>query len=262
VLITGASRGLGAALAIAYSQPGRRVALVARERPALDAVASQCVGKGAQAVWRAFSVADVAATRAFVDAVEKEGPIDLLIVNAGEFWGNGAGGRLEPLERALSQVRSNLEGAIVSVDAVLRHMRSRRCGRIALVSSLAALHPLADAPAYSATKSGLAAYGIALRELLHGENIGVSIIYPGHIETAQTARHVGPLPQLMQTRQAARIIRDGLDRGRSHIAFPRSMLWLVRLSALLPWRMRTWLGRGFRFHVDERRGSQSRIASD
>ena len=185
VVITGASRGLGRALALAYAAPGRRLALMARSADLLAYVARQCEMRGAQVLQQTFDVADMVAMRSFVAAVEAGGPIDLAIANAGEFWGNGPKGELEPLERARSQLKTNLEGAIVSINAVLPAMRGRQQGHIVLIASLAALHPLADAPAYSASKAGLAAYGAALREMLAPEGITVSIVYPGHIDTDQ-----------------------------------------------------------------------------
>src|SRR5262249_23722844 len=178
-----------------------------------------------------------------------QGAIDLVIANAGDFWGNGPNGALEPLERALAQVKVNLEGAMLTVNAVLPGMRGRKQGHIALISSLAALHPLADAPAYSASKAGLAAYGVALRQMLAPEGIAVSIVYPGHIDTDQTEVHRGALPLLMLPDEAAHSIAAGLARRRGSIAVPRRLLWLIRLGALIPWQLRARLEAPLRFHV-------------
>ena len=252
VVITGASRGLGRALALAYAAPGRRLALMARHADLLAYVARQCEMRGAQVLQQTFDVADAVAMRSFVAAVEAGGPIDLAIANAGEFWGNGPKGELEPLERARSQLKTNLEGAIVFINAVLPAMRGRQQGHIALIASLAALHPLADAPAYSASKAGLAAYGAALREMLAAEGITLSIVYPGHIDTDQAAVQHGPLPLLMMPEEAADIIAQGIARRRSLIAFPKRLLWLIRLGSLLPWRLRARLQRPLRFYVSNR----------
>jgi NAD(P)-dependent dehydrogenase (short-subunit alcohol dehydrogenase family) len=184
-----------------------------------------------------------------VAAVEAGGGIDLVIANAGDFWGNGPDGALEPLERALSQLKVNLEGVILTVNAVLGRMRERKQGHIAFIAALAALHPLADAPAYSASKAGVAAYGVALREMLAPEGITVSIVYPGHIDTDQTEVHVGTLPLLMLPDEAAQTIAAGLARRRSFIAFPRAFLWFIRLGSLIPWQLRARLERPLRFHV-------------
>jgi NAD(P)-dependent dehydrogenase (short-subunit alcohol dehydrogenase family) len=249
VFVTGASRGLGRALALAYAAPGRRLALIARNPDLLSYTARLCEMRGAEVLQKTCDVTDAAALAGFVAAVEAGGAIDLVIANAGDFWGNGPNGALEPLERALGQLKVNLEGAILTVNAVLARMRERKQGQIALISSLAALHPLADAPAYSASKAGLAAYGVALREMLAPEGITVSIVYPGHIDTDQTDVHVGALPLLMLPDEAAHTIAAGLARRRGFIAFPRRLLWLIRLSSLMPWQLRARLQAPLRFHV-------------
>jgi short-subunit dehydrogenase len=259
VLITGASAGLGAALALAYAEPGRTLVLVARRAEALAGTAARCEAQGADVVTQCCDVRDRGGLQRFVAAVERVLPgdrgIDLAIVNAGLFSGRAdASVRAdaavtEPASEADEVLSVNLAGAIATVDAVLPGMRRRRSGRIALISSLAALQPLADAPAYSASKAGLAAYGEALRDLLAGEGIGVSVVLPGHIQTAQTAGHRGPLPLLMTTGDAAQRIRRGLDAGRATIAFPRRLLWLIRIGRLLPPGLRRRALAGQRFTV-------------
>jgi short-subunit dehydrogenase len=249
IVITGASKGLGRALALAYAAPGRRLVLIARTLPPLQDVANTCEAKGARVLHGSIDVTDGAAMRGFIAEVEAEGPIDLLLVNAGQFWGNGAGGELEPMSRAVALLRTNLEGAILTVDAALPGMRRRRGGRIALVCSLAGLHALADAPTYSASKAGLAAYGEALRELLAPDGVQVTLIYPGYVETAQTACHVGVMPMMMSPDEAARIIARGISKGRDIVAFPWTLLWLIRLGWLLPWRLRALVSQHLRFHV-------------
>lgn len=176
-------------------------------------------------------------------------PIDLIIANAGIFDGNGPDGKMETLAEAEAQIRTNLLGVMVTVDAVLPDMRRLGGGTIALVGSLAALQPLADAPAYSASKAGVLAYGEALREYLAPEGVEVVLIYPGHIDTAQVANHVGALPNLLTAEAAAGIIKRGLDRGRTFIAFPWQLLWLIRVGRMVPWRTRAAFGKGFRFVV-------------
>jgi short-subunit dehydrogenase len=173
----------------------------------------------------------------------------LLIVNAGVFTGNGPPPAMETGEETTATLRTNLEGAVRTVQAAVPMLRARGSGHIAIVGSLAALQPLADAPAYSASKAGLMSYGEALREWLLPDNVRVSLIYPGHIATTQVAGHVGRLPLLLSADAAATRIKRGLDRGKSFIAFPRRLLWLIRAGRLLPWRSRTWFGRSLRFHV-------------
>lgn len=253
IVISGASGGLGAALAQIYAAPGRALGLLGRNRARLETVAEACRAEGADVVLGVFDVLDDKAQRQWMEDFDRQHPIDLLIVNAGVFTGHGPEREAESAEEISWILRINLEGAALTIAATLPMMRRRRCGRIAIVSSLAALQPLADAPAYSASKAGLLAYGEALREWLIPDNVSVSMIFPGHIETAQVASHVGALPLLMSAEMAARRIKRGLDRGRSFIAFPRRLLWLIRSGRAVPWALRARLGEGFRFHVAKSR---------
>ncbi len=199
-----------------------------------------------------FMVTDVTNAQALEKVISEwdlEHPIDLLIANAGVFDGNGPDGRMELMEEIDVQVHINLLGLMATVNAVLPPMRKRRRGTIALVGSLAALQPLADAPGYSASKAGAMAYGEALREYLHDEGVRIALIYPGHIETAQVAGHVGALPHLATPEAAAALIKRRLERGHTEIAFPWQLVWLIRVGRLLPWRLRALAGRSFRFYV-------------
>jgi short-subunit dehydrogenase len=253
VVITGASAGLGEALALLYAGTDCTLGLIGRNYGRLEAVAARCRAKGARAVVGSLDVTDRAAVGSWITGFDAEHPIDLLIVNAGVFAGNGPDGAAETADEIGWMLRTNLEGAAFTIAAALPMLRARRSGRIAIVGSLAALQPLADAPAYSASKAGVMSYGEALREWLLADNVAVSLIYPGHIATAQVARHVGALPLMVSAETAALKIKRGLDRGRSYIAFPLPLLWLIRAGRLLPWRLRARLGRGMRFHVSDNR---------
>jgi short-subunit dehydrogenase len=242
---------LGAALALEYAEAGHTLGLIARNKRKLEDVATRCAGARARCVTGSIDVTDHVALGRWIDAFDAEHPIDLLFVNAGVFTGHGLGGQMETIEEILRLMRTNLEGAAITVGAVLPAMRRRRHGRIVLIGSLAALQGLADAPGYSASKAGLVAYGEALREYLAPEGVSVSIVCPGYIETAQTAHHVGALPLQMSPQRAAAIIRKRVDRGRSFVAFPLRLYLLVRLGRLVDWRTRALLGRGFRFHTEK-----------
>jgi short-subunit dehydrogenase len=242
---------LGAALAVEYAQPGTTLGLIARNKRKLDNVAALCASAGALCVTGSIDVTDRAALGGWIEAFDAAHPIDLLFVNAGVYAGHGPSGQMETIDEILWQTRTNLEGAAITVGAVLPAMRRRRRGRIVLIGSLAALQSLADAPGYSASKAGLVAYGEALREYLAPEGIGISIVCPGYIQTAQTAHHVGALPLQMSPERAAVIVRRRIDRGRSFIAFPLRLHLLIRLGRLVDWRTRAFFGRGLRFHTEK-----------
>lgn len=249
VVITGASAGLGEALALAYAAPGVRLGLVARNAERLSAVAQACRAKGADVETGALDLTASGTFKTWLAAFQAARPVDLVIANAGAFAGHRKDS-FETLDDAIALQRINVEAVFATVDAALPAMRARRAGRIALVSSLAALQPLADAPAYSASKAAVASYGEALREYLIDHGVAVTVVFPGHIKTQQTAVQVGEMPLLLSPEEAARRIKRGLDAGRASITFPWPMLWLIWGGRILHWRLRALAGRSFRFHVD------------
>lgn len=249
IVITGASAGLGAALANALAAPGVVLGLTGRNAQRLDEVARLCRERGATVVIGIFDVTEPDAVTQWMATYDKAHPIDLLIANAGVFTGHGADRQMETHAEITWLLRTNLEGVTNTVNAALPGMRQRRQGRIAIISSLAALQPLADAPAYSASKAGVMAYGEALREFLIEDKVDVSLVFPGHIDTAQAAAQVGGLVAVSTANQAAQTIVRGLARGRTFIAFPLRMLGLIWIGRLVHWRLRAFFGRDFRFHI-------------
>lgn len=249
IVITGASAGLGAALACGYAAPGRVLGLTGRNKERLEAVAERCRDLGATVQTGQLDVTDRPAVERWIADFDAAHPIDLVVANAGVFTGHRANRLMETLDDVAWQIRTNLEGVAITAGAAVPHMRKRRRGTIAIIGSLAAYQPLADAPGYSASKAGVVSYGEALREYLADDNVSVCLVCPGHIETHQTACQAGALPLQLTPDKAAAIIRSGLAKGRTSIAFPRRLLWLIRVGRLLPWRMRARLGGSQRFHV-------------
>lgn len=250
VVITGASSGLGAALAKIYAKDGVRLFLCARRTNLLEQVAATCRASGAVVASATVDVRSPNQVRDWIANITSTAQVDLVIVNSGKFDGNPAKDRLETQETSMDVVTTNLAGAVNIASAIIPSLQAKRAGRIAFVSSLSALEPQADAPAYSASKAGLSAYGTALREYLLPFAVGVSVIHPGHIETAQTDIQFGPLPGLISPEAAALKIKRGLSWGRSTISFPIWLRVLIALENLLPWRARAWINRFFRFYVD------------
>lgn len=216
---------------------------------ALSEIAQRCEELGARVDVQQADVRDADEIARWYMRIERHQPVGVLIVNAGIFDGHGPDDRFETPLEACNLVNTNLLGAIYTAQAALPHMMARKRGHIAFVTSLAARLPSADAPAYSASKAGLAAYAEALREFLLDHNVTISTIYPGHVATAQTELHIGPLPLIISPTEAARRIRHALDRGQTHLAFPRRAAWLVAASRCLPWRLRARTSRGSRFKV-------------
>jgi short-subunit dehydrogenase len=232
ILITGASSGIGAALARHYAKPDVRLALGSRNRQRLDDVAAACRARGAAASTEPIEVTDQAATRAWVLAADAESPLDLVIANAGISSHAGAEGESEARARAVFSV--NLDGVLNTAYPALERMMARGRGQIALMSSLAGYRGFPDAPAYSASKAAVKALAEAWRGALAARGIRVSAICPGFIETPMTARNNFPMPFLMTAERAAGIIAAGLARDRARISFPWAMTLGSWLIAALP----------------------------
>lgn len=249
VVITGASAGLGAALAVKYAAPGRKLILIARDAARLEAVAAACRERKSDVELALADVTDSAAMAALIADCDDKSPIDLVIANAGVFTGHGDKRIMETAAEIAWMSRVNFEGVVNVIQPALDGMRRRYRGHVAIIGSLAALQPLADAPGYSASKAAVMAYGEALREFLIPERIVVSLVYPGHIKTAQVADHVGALPHLVEADVAAEFIFRKLQAKKTFIAFPWQVLSLIRAGRTLPWRVRALAGKHFRFHV-------------
>jgi short-subunit dehydrogenase len=232
ILITGASSGIGEALAIDYAAPGVFLALGGRDAHRLEGVAAACRAKGAQVQTMVIDVAQREATAAWVNAVDLAHPIDLLIANAGVGM-EGAGNRID--EEAIRRTFAiNLDGVLNTVLPVLPAMRVRQSGQIALMASLASFVGLPQSAAYNASKAAVRVWGESLRLMLRGDNIGVSVICPGFVTTRLTEKHKFKMPFLMSAQKAAAIIRRGLARNKARIAFPLPTKSAVWLAGVLP----------------------------
>lgn len=249
IVITGASSGIGAALARQLSIPRQHLALIGRNPTRLSAVAADCTERGAFCQIGNIDVRDSNGLGDFLANVEHGKPIELLIANAGILDGRHEGETVESGDVARNVIETNLLSTIDIVHQVLPAMRRRRGGTIVLVASLASFVPLPDAPAYSASKAGLLSYGIALRDAVAADGVRVVVVCPGFVATAMTHAHIGPrLGEISADDAALRIIR-GISRNRGIVSFPAPASWLSRLTLLGPEWMRRRGMRGARFHV-------------
>lgn len=247
VLITGASGGIGAALARIYAEPGRTLMLHGRDAARLEAVAESCMAQGARVVTLTFDVRKPHTAIDQLRSLSEREIIDLAIVNAGVTQAIGGGEVFESFATARDVLAVNLEGALATVAGVLPQMIRRGSGQIALISSLAAYVGLPRTPAYCASKAALKTYGESLRLRLAPRGVAVSVVLPGFVRTAMTERVKGPKPAIIPPERAALLIRRGLARNRGRIAFPRRLAWGLRFLSMLPQPASERILRGLRF---------------
>jgi short-subunit dehydrogenase len=241
ILITGASSGLGEALAVSYARPGATLFLSGRDAARLEAVAEACRARGARVEARVVDAADRAAMEAWMAAAESDAPLDLVIANAGISAGTGGLGETADQARAIFAV--NLDGVLNTVLPALPAMRARGRGQVAIMSSLASFRGLAGAPAYAASKAAVRLWGEGLRGWLADDGVAVSVICPGFVTTRMTAGNRFPMPLLMDCDRAAAIIVAGLAANRGRIAFPWPMRALTWLFEVMPDAVADRIGR-------------------
>lgn len=240
VFITGASSGIGEALALELARHGARVGLFARRKDRLDRLAEAIRTFGGWALPIAGDVGSRDDVRQAVERLtEESGPIDVLIANAGR----GMHGQPETSAAAVAAVyRVNFLGAVYAFEAVLSAMEARGEGHIAVISSGTALLPkLAASPTYASSKEALGRYFEGLGRELRLAGIRVTVVYPGFVRTEMTAGHKF-MPFAVESDEAARIIRRAIERGRSRLLFPRRTFWLGRVVQHIPTRLQV-LGR-------------------
>jgi short-subunit dehydrogenase len=244
ILITGASSGIGKAVAVQYAAPDITLFLAGRNADRLKEVESLCRQKGATVETAAISVTDRAALEEKILGWDSQNPIDIVIANAGV-----SGGTSMDAKQTEAQLRgiieTNLIGTFNTVNPLIPLMQARAkggdAGQIVLVSSMAGFRGMPNAPAYSTSKVAVRAYGDALRPLLKKDGIAVSIIFPGFVKTPLTDVNTFPMPFMMEADKAAEIIRRGIDGKKAFIAFPWQMHIFCWALGVMPRCLGDWL---------------------
>lgn len=233
VVITGASRGIGRALALHYAAAGSHLTLIARSADLLQEVAGLCSARGATVDIRIADTTDAAGIAEAIRQAEARAGLDLLIANAGIGGVDamaGPAGEHPDAARAIANV--NFVGVVNTIAPAIAGMTHQGRGRIVIVGSVAGLVPLPSSPVYSAAKAGIRAYGIALDRLLRKSGVRVTVVSPGFVETAMSASLSMSRPFVVSAEVAAKIIASGVERGRREIVFPwqiRGAAWFMRL---------------------------------
>ncbi|MEZ6142017.1 MAG: SDR family NAD(P)-dependent oxidoreductase [Zavarzinella sp.] len=232
VMITGASSGIGHALAREYAQAGAHVGLVARREAPLQELSAQIEASGGKA---AYATADIQDYQQVQQAVQQLlthlGGCDIMIANAG-VGGHHSATSLN-IHVTDKVIRTNLLGPLYTFEAILPTMLQQKSGQLVAISSMAAWRALPNVGAYCASKAGLNTFMRSLRMNLHGTGIATTVINPGFVATPMTEKN--PTRLWVQTpEKAARRIRRAISRKKTSYSFPKRMTMLMNLVRFLP----------------------------
>lgn len=232
--VTGASSGIGRAVALELARRGVRVAATARRADELAALASEASGMGGAVTPLQGDVTDAGAMAKVVeDAAAALGPIDLAVLNAGLYLPV----RAEPFD--LGAVRKtfdvNLTGTANCLAAVLPHMTTRRAGRVVIVASVAGYGGLPNSAAYGATKAALINLAESLKFDLDHAGVAIQVANPGFVDTPATKKNPFKMPALLPVEEAAREIVRGIARGGFEITFPKRFTYVLKALRVLPY---------------------------
>jgi short-subunit dehydrogenase len=231
VIITGASSGIGAALAHYYAQNGAVLGLIARRKAALEEIVAQCA---TPLQIYAIDVRDDTAMRvAAADFLTRHGCPDIVIANAGV-----SNGTLTEFAEDLAVFKQvfdiNVVGMVNTFQPFIGAMRNAGRGALVGIASVAGYRGLPGAAAYSSSKAAAISYLESLRVELSGSGVRVVTICPGYIETPMTAQNPYPMPFIMSAETAACKIAAITASGKSFAVIPWQMAIVARVLRILP----------------------------
>lgn len=280
IALAGATGGIGEALALGYASAGTHLMITGRKEQILETIAEKIRARGATVETASFDLRDHGAAEKWSQrAALKNADVFILC--------GGVSASVEPMKIAesstgshqvnptylpekqadlLRELEVNAVGNILAANAFARALLKRgnqaapgssaddaskrtSRSRIVFISSLAALTGLAGSPGYSASKAALRTYGEGLRRLLEGTGIGVTVIFPGYVESSMSRRYQGAKPWLMSAEKAAAKMIRAIDAGRSEYAFPWILALGIRLLNMLPRCFQGLFLKGFFFTV-------------
>ncbi len=245
VFITGASSGIGQALALAFAQRGYRLALAARRVSEINAWI-EARQLGAMAHGYAADVSDLASiAQAAASIIATQGQPDIVVANAGISVGidTAVAGDLEVLQRIYL---TNNVGLVATFQPFLADMRKRRSGTLVGIASVAGIRGLPGHGGYCSSKAAVISYCESLRTECHGSGVKVVTLLPGYVDTPLTQRNRYGMPFLMPVEAFAARACDAIEAGVSYRVIPWQMGWVARLMRWLPnaWFDRAVQGRG------------------
>jgi NAD(P)-dependent dehydrogenase (short-subunit alcohol dehydrogenase family) len=234
VFLTGASSGIGEALALEVAKRGAILGLLARREQLLQNIAQKIENKGGIARHFACDISDEVSVADAAQALRNEfGKIDILIANAGIGGIAKNAKELRPgdFRRVID---TNLIGASNAVSAVLPQMIERGSGQLVAISSLAGFRGLPKSAAYCASKAGMTALFESVRLDVQHKGIDVTIIQPGFIKTPLTNARASKMPFLMEIEDSIPLFLRAIEKRKKFAAFPWQLATVVRAGRYFP----------------------------
>lgn len=222
VLITGASSGIGYQLALDYAAEGWHVTACGRNRSKLETLRE----KFSSITLCDFDITNLSETRSALNG--KSARLIILCAGSCEYLNHGVV-EAEKIQRVMN---TNFTGAVNCLDVLLPQLSPG--SRVALVGSTTSLVPMPRAEAYGAAKAALAYFARSLAQDLKRQQIAITLVQPGFVDTPQTQRNDFAMPMIVTVDKASRYIREGLAKGKAEITFPRLFSFILRVTSRLP----------------------------
>lgn len=235
IVITGASSGLGEALALYYANPQNALVLIARREERLQDVAQRCRAKGAKVETIAADVNDFGRMREIGKSLCEQ-TIDRIIFNAGVSVGHG--GEITPFEDFERLFKTNFLSVHALLEPIIPKLIEQKSGEIVFISSLASLLTMPTSIAYSSSKRALNAYAEGLHHQLKPHGITVMTIMPGFIDSEMTRKNRFKMPFLLSTEKGIARITHAIERKKIRYAFPFRFALMIRIVSLFPQSLR------------------------
>ncbi|MBE6452616.1 MAG: SDR family NAD(P)-dependent oxidoreductase [Alphaproteobacteria bacterium] len=233
ILITGASSGIGEALALYYASHGaENLFLCGRNLQRLEAVAQNCrKNSHIKVITQIIDITDRQSVYEWINLCNRTAPLNLIFANAGISTG------AETSDNIYNTFSTNVMGVVNTVLPSIEIYQNQSLSTpkaIAITSSIAGYHGLMTCPSYSASKSCVKAWGEALRLSLKPKKIQINVICPGFVRSRITDKNTCPMPFFMEAEKAAEIIASRIEKNIGLITFPWPMRFAAWFGSILP----------------------------
>lgn len=232
IIITGASSGLGAALAKEYAGRECRLFLFGRSKERLSNIAKVCKELGSNVKTIKVDVTDHVKMQEEIECIGNEYGIDIVIAAAGVSAGTLGIESITPAAGGI--LTTNINGTVNTVMPALPFMIKQQSGSIVVIGSMAGLIGLKNSPYYCGSKAAVKIFGDSLRRYLKPHKVYVSVVIPGYIDTPMTAVNKFTMPLKISAQKAAKIIIKGIEKRQGIIKFPKTVYFLLKLVNCLP----------------------------